>query len=71
MQKINRFKKPCFGPIFGPFSKYLEPKKFSRKFGSLMHISYGFLAPYQNLEKKLIIKFPENTKAKGWTDPTL
>ena len=46
-QFSNKFKKPCFRPIFAIFGakKILENPVLSRI------TSYGFLAPCQNLEK--------------------
>ena len=44
---LNKFKKPCFWPIFGPFFSIFEAKKISGKHTS----SYEFLAPCQNLAK--------------------
>ena len=48
----NKFKKPCFWPILGPFSQFLGQRKISWKIW-LCHaqLHYGFLAPYQNLER--------------------
>ena len=44
----NKFKKPCFWPIFPIFGA----KKIFLENPALSHTtSYGFLAPYQNLEK--------------------
>ena len=42
---FNKFKKPCFWPIFGPFPQFGRQKTF-------FQTSYGFLAPCQNLEKE-------------------
>ena len=50
---LSKFKKPCFWPIFGLFSQFLEQKKktFSEN-PALSRATYcGFLAPCQNLEK--------------------
>ena len=49
---FNKFKKPCFWPIFGPFSQFWGQKLFFKKIG-LCHaqLHMGILAPYQNLEK--------------------
>ena len=41
----NKFKKPCFWPIFGAKNIFLENPALSRI------TSYWFLAPCQNLEK--------------------
>ena len=35
VKSFNKFKKPCFWPIFGPFSQILGQKKFARKSGSV------------------------------------
>ena len=47
----NKFKKPCFWPILGPFSQFWGQKKFSWKIQLSRTTSYGFLAPCKNLEK--------------------
>ena len=55
-KNFNKFKKSCFGSIFGRLSQFLGAKKFSSKNPTLScTISYGFLAPYQILEKINII----------------
>ena len=33
----NKFKKPCFWPIFGPFSPFFGQKDFLKKFGPVTH----------------------------------
>ena len=44
---FNKFKKPCFWSIFGPFSQF-----GGKKNQAVSHTtSYRFLAPCQNLEK--------------------
>ena len=48
----NKFKKPYFWPILGPFSPIYGAKKIFLENLALSHTtSYGFLAPCQNLEK--------------------
>ena len=44
-QFSNKYKKPCFWPIFGAKKIFLESLALSRT------TSYGFLAPCQNFEK--------------------
>ena len=62
----NKFKKPCFWPIFPIFGAkkiFLENPALSRT------TSYGFLAPCQNLEKvndTIQRKHPER-RTEGWT----
>ena len=49
---LNKFKKPCFWPIFGPFSQYWEQNIFPPENPALScTTSYRFLAPCQNLDK--------------------
>ena len=49
---FHKFKKPCFEPIFGPFSEILGQKNFFPQNPVLSHTtSFRFLAPCQNLEK--------------------
>ena len=49
----NKFKKPCFWLIFGPFFHFpnLGAKRFFWKIRLSRTTSYGFLAPGQNLRK--------------------
>ena len=70
----NKFKKPCFWPIFPIFGAkkiFLENPALSRT------TSYGFLAPYQNLEKvndTIQRKRPDRWtegRTERRTDPTL
>ena len=57
---FHKFKKPCFWPIFGPFSQNFQENP------ALSHTtSYGFLAPCQTLEKTTDIisrKHPDRHK---------
>ena len=48
---FNKFKKPCFCPIFGPFSQFLRQKIFFWKIWLSFITSRRFLAPCQNLEQ--------------------
>ena len=49
---FNKFKKLCFGPIFGPFSQFWGQKLFFLENPALpCTTSYEFRAPYQNLGK--------------------
>ena len=50
-KSFNKFKKPCFWSIFGPFSQTLGQKIFPENPALSYTTSYGFLAPYQNSEK--------------------
>ena len=74
-QFSNKFKKPCFWPIFPIFGAkkiFLENLALSRT------TSYGFLAPCQNLEKvtdtiqrKHLERWKDgwmNGRMEGWTD---
>ena len=74
-QFSNKFKKPCFWPIFGPFSPIFRPKKFFLENLALScTTSYGFLAPSQNLEKvndTIQRKQPDRWtegQMEGWTE---
>ena len=59
---INKFKKPCFWHIFGPFSQFWGQKKIFPENPALScTTSYRFLAPCQNLKKQLI-QFQENAQ---------
>ena len=64
---FSKFKKPCFWPIFGPLSHFWGQRNFLAN-PTLSHtISYGFVAPCQNLEKT------NNSKKtlgqmEGWTE---
>ena len=49
---FNNFKKPCFWPVFVPFSQFFGQKIFFPKNPALsLRTLYKFLAPSQNLEK--------------------
>ena len=51
-KSFNKFKKPCFWPIFGPFSQILRQNFFSPENRALSRTtSDGFLALCQNSEK--------------------
>ena len=51
-KSFNKFKKPCFWLIFGPFSQILGQKNFFPENPALSRTtSYGLLAPCQNSEK--------------------
>ena len=69
-QFSNKFKKPCFWPIFPIFGA----KKIFLENTALSHTtSCGFLAPYQNLEKvndTIERKHPDRQKDRQ-TDPIL
>ena len=61
---LNKFKKPCFWTIFGPFSQFLEQKNF---FWKIRTTVYGFQAPCQNLGKTNDKKRPDRWKDR-WKD---
>ena len=66
--RFNKFKKSNFWSIFGPFSQFFGQKFFFTENLALSRtISYGFLAPWQKVEK-LKMKFQENAKMDGRTD---
>ena len=68
-QIFNRFKKSCFWPIFGSFSKFLWQKVFPENPALSHTTSYSFLAPCQNLEKPNDAMIQENVQTdKGWTE---
>ena len=50
---FNKFKKPCFWPIFGPFSHFTfwGKKIFPENLALSCTTLYRLLAPCQNLEK--------------------
>ena len=58
---LNKFKRPCFWSIFGPF---FGKTIFFRKSVSVTTTSCGLLAPCQNLEKAYTvpIKCPDRRK---------
>ena len=63
----NKFKKPCFWPIFPIFG---AKKIFLENPALSCTTSYGFLAPYQNLEKAndtIQRKRPDRWR-EGWTE---
>ena len=67
-KSFTKFRKPCFCPIFGPFSQILGQKSFFPENSALSGTtSYGFLEPNQNSEK-LMIKFQENVRTEGRTE---
>ena len=65
---FNIFKKPCFWPIFDPFSQCFGQKKFFQKI-RLCHakLHMGF-QHHAKIQKKLIIQFQENGCTDGSTD---
>ena len=50
-QFSNKFKKPCFGPIFGPFSPLLGQKDFPGKSGPVTHSFIWVSSTMPKLEK--------------------
>ena len=69
---FNKFKKPCFWTIFGPFSQFWEQKKkFPENPTMSSTTSFRFLAQCQNLEKtndripRISIKLWENIHIYG------
>ena len=67
---FNKFKKPCFWPIFGPFSQCWGKKNFPENLTLSCTTSYRFLAPYQNLGKTndTIPRKRHNKLKDGWKD---
>ena len=65
----NKFKKPCFWPIFPMFGT----KKISWKIWLCHAQLHVFLAPCQNLEKvnNTIQRKCLDRQTEGWTDPIL
>ena len=47
----NKLKKPCFGPIFGPFSNFGAKKNFPENPALSHTTSYEFLAPCQIIKQ--------------------
>ena len=66
----NKFKKPCFWPIFPIFG---AKKIFLENPALSCTTSYGFLAPCQNLEKvnDTIQRKRPDRRTEGQTDPVL
>ena len=69
----SKFKKPIFGPFLVPFPKLTGKNYFPESLVLSCTTSYGFLEPYQNLQKTNFI-FPENAhtfrrlRIEGWKD---
>ena len=61
----NKFKKPCFLPILGPFSQFWGQKKFSWKIRFCHAQLYMGFQHYAKIQKKLMIQFKENTRTDG------
>ena len=74
---LNKFKKPCFWAIFGPFYQFCGQKIFSAKFGPAMHNFIWASRTMPKFRKKLMIRFQENAqtdrrmKTEAWKDPIL
>ena len=64
---FNRLKKLCFWPISGPFSNFGGKKNFPRNPALSRTISYGILAPCQNIGK-LMTQFQENARTDEMTE---
>ena len=66
---FNKFKKPCFWPIFGPSAQFLGAKEiFPENLALPCTTSHGFLAPCQNLEKTndtIRRKLPDRGRTEG------
>ena len=69
--RFNKFKKSNFWSIFGPFSQFFGQQFFFTENLALSRtISYGFLAPWQKVEKtkdEIPRKRPDGRKD-GWKD---
>ena len=70
---FKKFKKPCFWPIFDPFSQFWGQIFFLENPALSRTTSYWFLAPPQILEKTSDVipgNLPDRrTRVKGRTDP--
>ena len=62
---FNKFKKPCFPPIVGPFSQFLGQNIFSGKSGFVTHTLIWVSSIMLKFRKKLMIKFQKNTQIEG------
>ena len=77
-QFSNKFKKPCFWPIFGPFSSFLGQKNFPGKSDSVTHNFIWVSSTMPILEKvndTIQRKWEDRRKDRqkdwrkdGWTD---
>ena len=78
---FNKLNKPCFGPIFGPFSQFFGQKIFPQKSGSVTHNFIWVSSTCQSLEKNkdtIQKKRPDrlkdgrtNGRMEGRTEPIL
>ena len=75
---FNKFKKPYFWPIFGPFSDFRAKTFFPENPALSCTTSYGFLASCQNSEKtndttisRKRLGRRTDGRTKGRTDPIL
>ena len=62
---FHKFKKPCFEPIFGPFSEILRQKNFFPKIQfchTQLHLGFQHHA---KIQKKLMIQLQENAQTEG------
>ena len=57
----NKFKKPCFWPIFGPFSQFWEQKKIWHCDAQL-HMGFQH---HTKIQKKLMVQFQKNAQIEG------
>ena len=65
---FNKFKKPCFWPIFGPFPYFDSKKKFSGKSSSVTHNFIWVSSTMPKFRKKLMMQFQENAQTDGRTE---
>ena len=50
-KSFNKFKKPCFWPIFGPFPQILQQIFFPENMALSHTTLYGLVVPCQNSQK--------------------
>ena len=64
---FNKFKKPCFWPIFWSFSQFWGQKKFPENLPLPCLMLYRLLAPCQNLEDNdMIPRKCQQRQKDGW-----
>ena len=67
-KSFNKFKKPCFWPIFGQFSQILQQNIFSRKSSSVTHNFIWVSSTMLKFRKKINIQFQEDAWSEGQTE---
>ena len=50
-KSFNKFKKPCFWPIFGPFPQIFQQLFSTKNMALSCTTLYGFVVPCQNSQK--------------------